>query len=145
MIALRLVLATRTGALSATIRCSTMLRITIYATLIVILATGAASAQTDAPPYSQGISGYGPMRTERENFGKNWAIKAAAMIRIRKPATCPPATKLLSCVYLIHLSPVSDCRSVPSIFLLPSHQAIIPLNLNIRTVSRATRAPCQLA
>ena len=40
MIALRLVLATRTGALSATIRCSTMLRITIYATLIVILATG---------------------------------------------------------------------------------------------------------
>ena len=66
MIALRLVLATRTGALSAAIRCSTMLRITIYATLIVILATGAASAQTDAPPYSQGISGYGAMRTEQE-------------------------------------------------------------------------------
>ena len=42
-----------------------MLRITIYATLIVILATGAASAQTDAPPYSQGINGYGPMRTEQ--------------------------------------------------------------------------------
>jgi hypothetical protein len=65
MIALRLVLATRTGALSAAIRCSTMLRITIYATLIVILATGAASTQTDAPPYSQGINGYGPMRTEQ--------------------------------------------------------------------------------
>jgi hypothetical protein len=47
MIALRLVLVTRTGALSAAIRCSTMLRITIYATLIVILATGAASAQYD--------------------------------------------------------------------------------------------------
>ena len=75
------------------------------------------------------------MRTEQENFGKNWAIKAAAMIRIRKPATCPRATKLLSWVYFIHLSPVSDCRSVPGIFLLPSHQAIIPLNLNIRTMS----------
>jgi hypothetical protein len=47
MIALRLVMATRTGALSTAIRRSTMLRITIYATLIVILATGAASAQYD--------------------------------------------------------------------------------------------------
>jgi hypothetical protein len=47
MIALRLVLATRTGALAAAIRCSTMLRITIYATLIVILTTGATSAQYD--------------------------------------------------------------------------------------------------
>jgi len=47
MIALRLVMATRTGALSTAIRRSTMLRITIHATLIVILATGAASAQYD--------------------------------------------------------------------------------------------------
>jgi hypothetical protein len=47
MIALGLVLATRTGALSAALRCSTMLRITLYATLIVILVTGAASAQYD--------------------------------------------------------------------------------------------------
>jgi hypothetical protein len=43
-----------------------MLRITIYATLIVILATGAASAQTGAPPYTQGVSGYGSLRTEQE-------------------------------------------------------------------------------
>jgi hypothetical protein len=47
MIALRVVLATRIGALSAATRCSTMLRITIYATLIVFLPTGAASAQYD--------------------------------------------------------------------------------------------------
>jgi hypothetical protein len=47
MIALRLVLATRTGAMPAAIRCSTMLRITIYATLIAILTMEAASAQYD--------------------------------------------------------------------------------------------------
>jgi len=47
MIALRLVMVTRTDALSTAIRRSTMLRITIHATLIVILATGAASAQYD--------------------------------------------------------------------------------------------------
>ena len=43
-----------------------MLRKTIYATLIVILTMGAASAQTDAPPNIQGISGYSPMRTQQE-------------------------------------------------------------------------------
>ena len=43
-----------------------MLRKTIYATLIVILTMGAASAQTDAPPNIQGISGYNPMRTQQE-------------------------------------------------------------------------------
>jgi hypothetical protein len=43
-----------------------MLRITIYAMLIVILTMGAASAQTDAPPNIQGISGYSPMRTQQE-------------------------------------------------------------------------------
>src|SRR5262249_5587062 len=36
------------------IRCSTMLRLTSYATLIVILTTGAASPQTDKP----GLPGY---------------------------------------------------------------------------------------
>ena len=41
------------------------LRKTIYATLIVILTMEAASAQT-APPYTQGITGYGPLRTEQE-------------------------------------------------------------------------------
>ena len=43
-----------------------MLRKTIYATLIVILTMEAASAQTDAPPNIQGISGYSPMRTQQE-------------------------------------------------------------------------------
>jgi hypothetical protein len=43
-----------------------MLRKTIYATLIVILTMGAASAQTDARPNIQGISGYSPMRTQQE-------------------------------------------------------------------------------
>jgi len=43
-----------------------MLRKTIYATLIVILTMEAASAQTDAPPNIQGMSGYSPMRTQQE-------------------------------------------------------------------------------
>lgn len=43
-----------------------MLRKTIYATLIVILTMEAASAQTEAPPYIQGIGGYSPMRTPQE-------------------------------------------------------------------------------
>jgi hypothetical protein len=36
------------------IRCSIMLRITVYTTLVVILVVGAASAQTD----KQGLPGY---------------------------------------------------------------------------------------
>jgi hypothetical protein len=43
-----------------------MLRKIIYATLIVILTMEAASAQTDAPPNIQGVSGYSPMRTQQE-------------------------------------------------------------------------------
>ena len=43
-----------------------MLRKTTYATLIVITTMGAASAQTDAPPSIQGVSGYSPMRTQQE-------------------------------------------------------------------------------
>ena len=63
MIALHLVLATRTGALSAAIRCSTMLRITIYATLIVILTMEAASAQNDLKDIQGGENSW---RTEQE-------------------------------------------------------------------------------
>ena len=67
MIALRLVLETRTDALSAAIRCSTMLRITIYATLIVILTMGAASAQTADQSHEQGLPGYSnAARTDAE-------------------------------------------------------------------------------
>jgi hypothetical protein len=47
----------------AAIRCSTMLRTTIYTTLIVILMLGAASAQTD----KQGLPGYtNSVRTDLE-------------------------------------------------------------------------------
>ena len=45
------------------IRCSTMLRITVYTTLVVILVVGAASAQTD----KQGLPGYSnAARTDAE-------------------------------------------------------------------------------
>jgi hypothetical protein len=45
-----------------------MLRKTTYAMMIAILTIGAASAQTDAPPHIQGISGYSPMRTQQERI-----------------------------------------------------------------------------
>ena len=63
VIAMRLVTAAQTGALSAAIMCSTMLRITIYATLIVILTMGAASAQNNLKDIQAGENSW---RTEQE-------------------------------------------------------------------------------
>ena len=69
--------AALTGALSAAIMCSTMVRITIYATLIVILTMGAASAQNDLKDIQAGENSW---RTEQEKKNDNWKKPLAGTI-----------------------------------------------------------------
>jgi hypothetical protein len=83
----------------AAIRCSTMLRITVYATLIVTLIVGAASAQT----YQQGLPGYSnAARTdaEKKNDRELDRTYESAMKRV------PNAEKKKS-------DPWADARSAP--------------------------------